>query len=75
MLSGQKSEQLQKNLSSVLQHIQDEEKDNKVHTFVFSRTYTNGCSTHPNKEEHQKMAEELLPFFKKVMDWQPEDTI
>ncbi len=69
MLSGQKSEQLQKNLSSVLQHTQDVENDNKVHMFVFSSLKAGGCSGHPNRQEHQSMAEELLPFFKKVMDW------
>jgi len=69
MLSGQKSEQLQKNLSSVLQHMKEVENDEKVHTFVFSRSYINGCSTHPDKEDHEKMADELLPFFKQVMGW------
>jgi hypothetical protein len=69
MLSGQKSEQLQKNLSSVLQHMKDVENDEKVHTFIFSRSYINGCSTHPDKEDHEKMAGELLPFYKKVMGW------
>lgn len=70
MLSGQKSEQLQKNLSSVLQHIRDVENDNMVHLFIFPRVSASGCSGHPDEREHRRMAEELLPFYKKVMDWQ-----
>jgi lysophospholipase L1-like esterase len=69
MLSGQKDEQLQKNLSLVLQHFKEAENDDKVHKFFFSRPYINGCSTHPDKDDHEKMAEKLSPFFKKVMNW------
>lgn len=70
MLSGRKSEQLQKNLSSVLQYMQDVENDDRVHLFVFSGMKASGCSSHPDEREHRQMAEELLPFFKQVMNWQ-----
>lgn len=70
MLSGQKKEQLEKNISSVLQHMRDVENDKMVHLFIFSGISASGCSDHPDEQEHQRMAEELLPFFKKVMDWQ-----
>ena len=69
MLSGQKSEQLQKNLSSVLKHMKEVENDDNIDMFFFSRSYVNDCDYHPDKEDHEKMAEELLPFFKKVMSW------
>ncbi len=70
MLSGQKSAQLQKNLSHVIQHMKDVENDNKVHMFVFSQVSASGCSGHPDEQEHREIAKELLPFFRKVMDWQ-----
>jgi lysophospholipase L1-like esterase len=70
MLSGQKSAQLQKNLSHVIQHMQDVENDNKVHMFVFSQVSASGCSGHPNEQEHREIAKKLLRFFEKVMDWQ-----
>ena len=69
MLSGQKSEQLQKNLSQVIQHMREVENDSRVHMFVFSQVSASGCSGHPNEQEHREIAKELLPFFRKVMDW------
>ncbi len=70
MLSGKKSAQLQKNLSQVIQHMREVENDSKVHMFAFPHVSVSGCSGHPDEKEHRKIAKELLPFFKKVMDWQ-----
>ena len=69
MLSGKKSEQLQKNLSQVIQHMREVENDDKVHMFVFSKVSASGCMDHPGEQEHREIAKELLPFFKKVMNW------
>jgi hypothetical protein len=49
--------------------MKDVENDDKIHKFVFSRSYVNGCDFHPDKDDHEKIAEELLPFYKKVMGW------
>ena len=69
MLSGEKGAQLKQNLSDVLKYMRENENDEKIHVFVFSGVYTKGCSTHPDRQEHESMAEELLPFYKKVMNW------
>jgi lysophospholipase L1-like esterase len=69
MHSGEKSKRLRSYLTAVVEHIKKVKKDNNIHLFIFSRSYTNGCFLHPDKEEHQKMAEELLPFYRKVMGW------
>lgn len=69
MFSGEKSARLAGYISQVVQHMREEENDEKIHSFVFSGTYIKGCSTHPGKDEHESMAEELLPFYKKVMNW------
>jgi len=69
MLSGKKSAQLQKNLSQVIQHMREAENDGKVHMFVFSKVSASGCMDHPGEQEHREIAKELLPFFKKVMNW------
>ncbi len=68
-ISGEKGFKLRNYLSAVIQYLQKNETDEKVSLFVFSRNYSSGCTGHPDKEEHQMMTEELLPFFKKVMDW------
>ncbi|MFC1781788.1 SGNH/GDSL hydrolase family protein [Planctomycetota bacterium] len=69
MLTGEKSAQLEKYLSKIIQHMKEVEEDTKVQMFVFSDSYTSGCSGHPNGKEHQKIAEELLPFYKNIMGW------
>ncbi|NQT24329.1 SGNH/GDSL hydrolase family protein [candidate division KSB1 bacterium] len=44
-------------------------KDNNVHYFQFSRLYQSGCDWHPGLKDHKMIAEELLPFYKSVMNW------
>jgi len=69
MFSGDKSARLMEYLSAVIKHMHEVENDDKVHIFKFSGSYSNGCASHPDRQEHEKMAEELMPFFKKVMNW------
>ncbi len=69
MFSGDKSTRLAGYISQVVQHFKQVENDDKIHAFVFSGTYIKGCTTHPDKDEHQKIADELLPFYKKIMNW------
>ncbi len=69
VFSGDKERKLFNYLSAVKQHMQAVEHDNKIHLFTFSKAYSSGCTGHPNKEEHQTMAEELVPFYKRVMGW------
>jgi hypothetical protein len=49
--------------------MQEAENDPNVHKFAYVHKYSGGCGGHPNKEEHQKMSDELVPFFKKIMNW------
>jgi hypothetical protein len=68
-ISADKGIKLKNYLSAVIQYLQKNETDEKVSLFIFSRSYSSGCTGHPDKEEHRIMAEELLPFFKKMMGW------
>ncbi len=70
MLDKKKSTRMQNYLSAVIRYMKDTGKDKKIQMFGFSKSYTNGCSYHPDKEDHKNMAEELLPFYKQVMNWQ-----
>ena len=69
-ISSEKGAKLADYLSKVIRHFQEVENDKKIHMFVFPHNYNHGCTGHPDKEEHEKLAKELLPFFKKVMDWE-----
>jgi len=43
--------------------------DSKINYFEFSPFVPSGSDWHPNVEEHNKMAEELIPFIKNLMNW------
>jgi hypothetical protein len=43
--------------------------DNKIHLFEFSGSFNSGCSGHPDIEEQKLIAAQLIPFYKKVMNW------
>ncbi len=68
-LSGEKQERLVQYLMTVVATMQDTEKDSAVHLVIFNGVYHNGCSGHPDMEEHRKMAEELVPVYRKLMQW------
>jgi lysophospholipase L1-like esterase len=56
-------------LSAVIHYMKETEQDNNFYKFEFKHNYSGGCDGHPNAEEHQKMSDELVPFYKKVMNW------
>jgi hypothetical protein len=56
-------------LSAVIEQMYKLYQDNNFYKFEFSHNYSGGCDGHPNMEEHQKMSDELVVFFKKVMNW------
>jgi hypothetical protein len=63
MVTGQKDSILNLCLQTVKEHF----KDKKIEIFRFSSITPHGCDYHPLKEEQQKMSEELVPFFKKLL--------
>ena len=70
MLDEKESVTMSNYLSAVITYMKEVKNDNMIHMFCFSRSYVSGCSSHPGKEDHEKMAEELLPFYKHIMSWQ-----
>ena len=69
MIDGEKKAKLFSYLSSIIKYMQEKENDTKIYVFEFRKAYNNGCEWHPSREDHVAMADELLPFYKKIMDW------
>ncbi|MBN2009029.1 hypothetical protein JW960_06770 [candidate division KSB1 bacterium] len=67
--SRQKNSTLEVYLSAIVNYMQQAENDNNVYMYSFSRFFTGGCSGHPNINDHELMTKELIPFYKKVMNW------
>jgi hypothetical protein len=41
--------------------------DSKVYKFYYSQVYDNGCNYHPSIQEHQLMANELIPYINSIL--------
>jgi hypothetical protein len=59
---------LKKYLSSLIAFM-NKKGDKKIYAFFFSKRYYNGCGAHPDINEHKQIANELIPFIKKVTGW------
>jgi len=68
-ISRENNEKLSQYLSAVIEQMYKLYQDNNFYKFEFPHNYSGGCDGHPNMEEHQKMSDELVVFFKKVMNW------
>lgn len=55
-------------LISHLQDVKSVFKDKKIEVFEFEKMNGQGCTTHPNVEDHEKMAEMLIPFYKNFLE-------
>ena len=64
MISPEKKEVLFASLETVKEHFGD---SHQIDIFNFEGIQPNGCIGHPSIEDHDKMAEQLLPFFKNLI--------
>ena len=55
-------------LVGVLKEIQAALPEHHIEIFDFDQTFTAGCAGHPSEKEHELMAQQLLPFYKKLLD-------
>lgn len=67
MVSGKENDLLIECLKKVQSYFSDN-LDKSIPIFQYGSLYTNGCSYHPSVEDHGKMAKELTPFFKSLLN-------
>jgi len=48
---------------------ENKREDTNVYTYFFSKRHHNGCGNHPDMNEHRQIANELIPFIKRVTRW------
>lgn len=65
MISGEKGEILLECLTKIKEHFS---KEHVIEIFEFSTVTPGGCTSHPDINDHKKMAEELVPFYKKMLN-------
>lgn len=59
---------LKKYLASIVDRL-NEEGDQNVTSYFFSKQYSNGCGGHPDLAQHAEIAGELSKFIKEVKNW------
>ncbi len=70
MVSGEKGDKFLNCLEAVRAHFAKSRGDKKeIAIYNFSSIVPQGCDTHPDKEDHDKMAQQLIPFYEEVMGW------
>ena len=68
MINGNKRIKLQNCLTAVKVQIDKKYRENKpVALFFFDPMTARGCGGHPSVEDHEILAKELAPFFKKLL--------
>ncbi len=67
MLSGEKKIILEKALKKVQKHFKKDAMHRPILVYVFKTVMANGCTGHPNVADHKLMADQLFPFFQKIL--------
>jgi hypothetical protein len=68
MINGETRVLLQKCLTAVKENIDALNLTNKkVALYFFKPMQAKGCTGHPNVEDHEILATELIPFFKSLL--------
>ncbi len=67
MVEGEKSEILNTCLKNIKNHFDEVKVKKSIAIYSFNERLANGCSTHPNKNDHKLIAEKLVPFYKNLL--------
>ncbi|WP_281336768.1 SGNH/GDSL hydrolase family protein [Flavobacterium eburneipallidum] len=68
MVSGDRNVTLVKCLKKVIQAFENDTIHKKIELFEFQPMIPKGCGYHPDMNDDKIMAEQLIPFFKKLLD-------
>ena len=67
MLEGEKAEILNKCLENIKSHFDDKKVEKSIAIYTFNERLANGCSTHPDMNDHELIAKKLAPFYKNLL--------
>lgn len=68
MVSGEKNQVFIKCLKQVIQAFENDKAHKKIELFEFQPMTPKGCGYHPNIADDKVMADQLIPYFKKLLD-------
>ncbi|HKO77019.1 MAG TPA: hypothetical protein VJU52_07380, partial [Flavobacterium sp.] len=68
MVSGQRNETLVKCLKKVIHTFESDKAHKPIALFEFKPMSPKGCGYHPDIADDKVMAQQLIPFFKKILN-------
>ena len=68
MVSGERNTTLVNCLKKVIQAFKEDTTHKPIELFEFQPMIPNGCGSHPDIADDKVMANQLIPFFKKLLD-------
>lgn len=68
MVRGDKNETLVKCLKKIIQSFEDDKTHKPIALFQFKPMIAHGCGGHPDVSDQKIMAEQMIPFFKKLLN-------
>jgi len=68
MVSGDNNKLFMECLADIKDFFKNDKNHQPIEIFEFSEMKPKGCGYHPSAEDDQKMANELLPFFKNLLN-------
>jgi lysophospholipase L1-like esterase len=69
VFSGETREKLDTWLDLIVKEVNTGTSEEIAVYYTFEKQYNSGCTGHPSIEEHKEMADELLTFYSKIMNW------
>ena len=67
MIKGEKNQILMKCLNAIKDHFEDKSYK-PIEIFEFENITPHGCDSHPDINDHMMMADQLYPFYKKLLE-------
>ncbi|HOK51150.1 MAG TPA: hypothetical protein PLF75_04595, partial [Bacteroidales bacterium] len=61
--------EFQKKILTAIENYYKNLGDDRVHKVFLSHNLLSGCASHPDKNQHQMIAEELTQAIRDVMNW------
>lgn len=67
MVSGKENEVFVESLKEVQNFFSENSRNQPIEIFEFEKMNPKGCGYHPSTEDDKKMAEQLVPFFQRII--------
>ena len=68
MISGERNTMLVKCLKTVIKAFEGDKTHKQIALFEYDAMHANGCTGHPNIEDHKIMASQLESLFTKLLN-------